>query len=83
MKATKTIGRLIVGCVFACCLTSKLHAQMLPPPITVRVLKGMSAEISSVYRPLVHELGCERLEVFMRFSPSTSFAKLPGCMPEN
>ena len=27
MKATKTIGRLIVGCVFACCLTSKLHAQ--------------------------------------------------------
>ena len=27
MKATKTIGRLIVGCLFACCLTSKLHAQ--------------------------------------------------------
>ncbi len=27
MKATeKIIGRLIVGCVFACCLTSKLHA---------------------------------------------------------
>jgi hypothetical protein len=35
MKAAKTIGRLIVGCVFACCLTSKLHAQpnrVQPPP---------------------------------------------------
>ncbi len=31
--ANKTIGRLIVGCVFACCLTSKLYAQM-PPPYT-------------------------------------------------
>jgi hypothetical protein len=34
MKVTKTIGRLIVGCVFACCLVSKLQAQMLPPPYT-------------------------------------------------
>ncbi len=32
MKATgKVIGRLIVGCVFACCLTLKLHAQPMPP----------------------------------------------------
>lgn len=28
------IGRLIVGCVLACCLTSKLHAQMPPLPPT-------------------------------------------------
>ena len=37
MKATGTIiGRLMVGCVFACCLTLKLHAQIppLPPPDT-------------------------------------------------
>jgi hypothetical protein len=26
---------------------------------------------------------CERLEFFPQFSPSSSFAKLPGCMPEN
>jgi hypothetical protein len=33
MKATlRIIGRLIVGCVFACCLTSNLHAQVPPPP---------------------------------------------------
>jgi Subtilase family len=32
MKATgKIIGRLIVGCVFTCCLTLKLHAQPMPP----------------------------------------------------
>ena len=32
MKATgKIIGRLIVGCVFACCLTSNLHAQTKQP----------------------------------------------------
>jgi hypothetical protein len=32
MKATgKVIGRLIVGCVFACCLNSNLHAQPIPP----------------------------------------------------
>jgi hypothetical protein len=37
MKATGTIiGRLMVGCVFACCLTLKLHAQIppFPPPDT-------------------------------------------------
>jgi len=37
MKATgKIIGRLIVGCTFACCLTLKLHAQTppFPPPDT-------------------------------------------------
>jgi len=37
MKATGTIiGRLMVGCVFACCLTLKLYAQIppLPPPDT-------------------------------------------------
>ena len=37
MKATgKIIGRLIVSCVFACCLTSNLHAQIppFPPPDT-------------------------------------------------
>ena len=50
---------------------------------TVRVLKGVNAGMSNVYGPLVHERGCERLEVFMRFSPSSSFAKLPGCMLEN
>jgi Subtilase family len=32
MKATgKIVGRLMVGCVFACCLISKLHAQPMPP----------------------------------------------------
>ena len=50
---------------------------------TVRVLKAVNAEMSSVYRSLAHEEGCERLEVFMRFSASSFFAKLPGCMPEN
>ncbi|HXR07428.1 MAG TPA: prepilin-type N-terminal cleavage/methylation domain-containing protein [Candidatus Acidoferrum sp.] len=50
---------------------------------TVRVLKGVDAKTSNVYRPLVHEVGCERLEVFMRFSASISSAKLPGCVPEN
>jgi hypothetical protein len=49
---------------------------------TVRVLEGVNAKMSSVYGPLVSEQGCERLEVFMRFF-SSSFAKLPGCMPEN
>jgi len=29
--ANRTIGRLIAGCVFACYLTSKLHAQPIPP----------------------------------------------------
>jgi hypothetical protein len=44
MKTTKTIGRPIVGCLFACCLTSKLHAQAQPrlsisrtPPASVQV----------------------------------------------
>jgi hypothetical protein len=46
-------------------------------------LNGAMAGIPYVCRPLMHERGCERLEVFMRFSPSRSFAKLPGCMPEN
>jgi hypothetical protein len=50
---------------------------------TVRVLKGVNAEISNVYGPMVKEVGCERLEVFMRFSASSFFAKLPGCMLEN
>jgi hypothetical protein len=27
----KLIGRLIVGCVFACCLTQNINAQLLPP----------------------------------------------------
>lgn len=32
MKARKTIGRLIAGCVFACCLASNLQAQLPPFP---------------------------------------------------
>jgi len=32
MKATQTIRRLIVGCVFTCFLTSNLHAQIPPFP---------------------------------------------------
>ena len=51
--------------------------------ITVRVLKGKIAGKSSVDRPLVLERLCERLEVFIRFAPSTSFAKLTGCMLES
>ncbi len=27
MKATKTLGRLIVGCLFTCCLTLKIYGQ--------------------------------------------------------
>ena len=50
---------------------------------TVRVLKEVNAEMSNVYRPLVQVGWCERLEVFMRFSLSSSSAKLAGCMPEN
>jgi outer membrane protein assembly factor BamB len=35
MKATvKIIGKLIGGCVLACCLTSNIQAQLLPPGIT-------------------------------------------------
>jgi hypothetical protein len=50
---------------------------------TVRVLTGSHGEWVNVFRPLVQVPGCERLEVFRRFPPSRSFAKLPGCMPEN
>jgi Subtilase family len=38
MKVTKTVGRLIVGCVFACCLPSNSHAQssLTPEQIAAR-----------------------------------------------
>jgi len=49
----------------------------------VRVLRGVNAKKSNVDRPSVRAGGWDRLEVFMRFSPSRSFAKHLGCMPEN
>jgi hypothetical protein len=57
--------------------------QQLSAHTTVRILKGANTEIFIVYGPVVPNRGCERLEVFMRFSPSMSFARLPGYMPEN
>jgi len=51
--------------------------------ITVWVLKRVMTEKSNVVGPLARVSWCERLEFFPQFSPSSSFAKLPGCMPEN
>ncbi|HEY3762843.1 MAG TPA: hypothetical protein VGN23_13950, partial [Verrucomicrobiae bacterium] len=45
---------------------------------TVRVLSRRHAERVNIFGPLALVVGCERLEVFPRFSPSRSFAKLPG-----
>jgi hypothetical protein len=75
------LAEAIIGIHKAAAIPNK-YFQFLVPITTVRVLKGVNAEMSNVYGPLVHERGCERLEVFMRF-PSIFFAKLPGCMPEN
>jgi hypothetical protein len=65
---------------------SPLPQTLLTSPsniTTVRVLDGVTPGMSNVYRPLVQVKGCERLEVFMWFSPSVLFAKLKKCMLEN
>ena len=47
MKATgKIIGRLIVGCSLACCLTLKIHAQIPPPPDG-----GTNSSGTNIYNP--------------------------------
>jgi hypothetical protein len=70
--ANRTIGRLIVGCAFACCLASKLQAQ-LPPPINTNAPPGgwgtnppvdlgpiQAADFSNNYAPwLVQDLSLQ------------------------
>src|SRR5882724_4275060 len=45
MKATKIIGRLIVGCLLACCLTSQLHSQT-PPRLSIAQDSPVTARIN-------------------------------------
>ena len=45
--ANKTIGRLIVGCSFAYCLTSILHAQPFVPPANISTNTGSWTNTSS------------------------------------
>ena len=49
MKATgKIIGRLIVGCVFACCLTSNVYSQITQgassAPLTAEQIAAQRAQ---------------------------------------
>ena len=48
MKAKKTVGRLIVGCSFAYCLNSIIHAQPFVPPANISTNTG-SGTISSSF----------------------------------
>ena len=45
MKATKIIGGLIVGCIFACCLTSKSSAQS-QPRLTLSKVSPTSVQVN-------------------------------------
>jgi hypothetical protein len=61
MKATKILGRLIVGCLFACCLTLKLHAQpTLPPPDTNNYDGGTNTPVdyAAIYSNNLASVSC-------------------------
>ena len=62
MKAIRTIiGRLIVGCVFACCLTLKLQAQDINPPSDTNNYDGgtnVPVDLGAVYSNNLASVSC-------------------------